>query len=101
MMAIPLGYAVGTLLQKDLGPFIAFAAGAFPIQTVATVLQRLANRQLGLEIGADTAQDQVIKLSGVDQSTADRIQEAVQKADFGDRQQDPTDGGGDRGEKKR
>jgi hypothetical protein len=75
-IAIPLGYSFGSLLKDDLGPFIAFAAGAFPLQTVQTILQRLANKQLGLEMGADSAVDQVTRLSGIDQPTADRIEEA-------------------------
>jgi hypothetical protein len=75
-IAIPLGYSFSGLLKDDLGPFVAFAAGAFPLQTVQTALQRLANKQLGLEMGADSAVDQVTRLSGIDQPTADRIAEA-------------------------
>lgn len=75
-IAIPVGYSFSALLKEDTGPFIAFAVGAFPVQTLGTVLQRIANRQLGLEIGADSAQDQVVKLSGIDQPTADRIEDA-------------------------
>jgi hypothetical protein len=75
-IAIPLGYSFSALLKDDLGPFIAFAAGAFPLQTGQTALQRLANKQLGLEMGADSAVDQVTRLSGIDQPTADRIEDA-------------------------
>ena len=52
LIAIPLGYSFAALLKDDLGPFIAFAAGAFPLQNVETLLQRLANKQLGVEMGA-------------------------------------------------
>jgi hypothetical protein len=75
-IAIPLGYSFSGLLKDDLGPLIAFAAGAFPLQTVETILQRLANKQLGLEMGADSTVDQVTRLSGIDQPTADRIEDA-------------------------
>jgi hypothetical protein len=76
LIAIPLGYAFAALLKDDLGPFIAFAAGAFPLQTVATILQRLANKQLGVQIGASASKDQVTELSCVDRVIADRLQDA-------------------------
>ncbi|MGY4511171.1 hypothetical protein [Bradyrhizobium sp. USDA 3650] len=75
-VAVPVGYAFGSLLQKGLVPFIAFAMGVFPISTIGTILRRLANDKLGLGLGADTAPDQVTALSGVDRSIADRIEDA-------------------------
>ena len=76
LIAIPLGYSFAALLKDDLGPFIAFAAGAFPLQTVETLLQRLANKQLGAETGASAAKDQVVELSCVDRVIADRLEDA-------------------------
>ncbi len=76
LIAIPLGYSFAALLKDDLGPFIAFAAGAFPLQTVVTILQRLTNKQLGVEMGASASKDQVIELSCVDRVIADRLQDA-------------------------
>jgi hypothetical protein len=76
LIAIPLGYAFAALLKDDLGPFIAFAAGAFPLQTVITMLQRVANKQLGVQMGASASKDQVIELSCVDKVIADRLQDA-------------------------
>jgi hypothetical protein len=76
LIAIPLGYSFAALLKDDLGPFIAFAAGAFPLQTVVTILQRLANKQLGVEMGASASKDQVTELSCVDSVIADRLQDA-------------------------
>ncbi len=73
--SVPLGYAFSQLLSPSFGPFIAFAIGAFPLSILATVLRRIANKQLKLDIGADTAPDQVVKLSGVDANTSDRIAE--------------------------
>lgn len=75
-IAIPLGYSFAGLLKDDLGPFIAFAAGAFPLQMVATILQRLANKQLGVEMGASASKDQVMELSCIDRVIADRLQDA-------------------------
>jgi hypothetical protein len=76
LIAIPLGYSFAALLKDDLGPFIAFAAGAFPLQTVATILQRLASKQLGVETDAGASKDQVTELSCVDRAIADRLQDA-------------------------
>jgi hypothetical protein len=76
LVAIPLGYSFAALLKDEVGPFIAFAAGAFPLQAVATILQRLANKQLGIEIGASASKDQVTELSCVDRVIADRMQDA-------------------------
>ena len=50
-VAIPSGYAFSSFLKDDVGSFIAFAVGAFPLQIVQTIFQRLANKQLGLELG--------------------------------------------------
>jgi len=43
---------------------------------VSTILQRLANKQLGVEIGASASKDQVTELSCVDRVIADRLQDA-------------------------
>jgi hypothetical protein len=76
LIAIPLGYSLAALFKPDVGPFIAFATGAFPMRTVVTILQRLANKQFGVQIGASASKDQVTELSCVDQSVADRLQDA-------------------------
>jgi hypothetical protein len=75
-LAVPIGYAFASLLQPALAPFISFAVGVFPLSTIGTVLQRLANDKLGLGLGADSADDQVIKLSGIDRQIADRLGDA-------------------------
>ncbi len=75
-IAVPVGFAFTALIAKGLGPFIAFAVGVFPLDTIKTILRRLANDKLKLELGADTAPDQVATLSGVDRSIADRIEDA-------------------------
>ncbi|MGE8126052.1 hypothetical protein ACQKQD_03655 [Methylobacterium sp. NPDC080182] len=75
-IAIPIGYAFGSLVKDEVGPFISFAVGAFPLQSVQTALQRLSNKQLGLEAVSDMASEKVTRLSGVDQTTAERIGDA-------------------------
>jgi hypothetical protein len=75
-IAVPLGYSLASFFKEDLGAFIAFAASAFPLKAVVTILQRLANKQLKMEIGASESKDQVTELSSVDNVIADRLQDA-------------------------
>ena len=75
-IAVPMGMAFSTLLAEGMAPFTAFGIGVFPLETVTTMLRRLVNDKLGLQMGSDGAPDQVTKLSGVDRSIADRIQDA-------------------------
>ena len=74
--AVPTGFAFTALLKPELGVFIAFAVGAFPLNTVRTILRRLANKQFNLEIGATDEPSQVRSLSGIDHIVADRVEEA-------------------------
>jgi hypothetical protein len=75
LIAIPLGYSFAALLKDDLGPFIAFAAGAFPLKTVETLLQRLSSKQLGVD-NDNASKDQVTELSCIDRTIAERLQDA-------------------------
>jgi hypothetical protein len=76
IVATPLGYAMAQVASHDIGVFIAFALGAFPLKTVALILKRVANKKLDLDIGSDSGVDQVKVLDGVDSSTADRLETA-------------------------
>lgn len=80
LVAAPLGYAVASLASEGLGNFLAFAIGAFPLGAIQVIMQRIANKNLGLNVGATpdgtpTNSDQVTKLDGVDLPTADRLEE--------------------------
>jgi hypothetical protein len=74
-IAIPLGFTLGGLSEGG-GPFLAFAVGVFPLDTISTILRQLANKKLSLELGPADARSQVSQLSGVDSSIADRIEDA-------------------------
>jgi hypothetical protein len=76
ILAVPLGFSISALVKEDLGAFIAFAAAAFPIEAIQTILQRLLTIQLKVELGAGTEKDQVINLSGVDKNMTDRLVDA-------------------------
>jgi hypothetical protein len=75
-LAGPIGYAfaaIGGGSGHLLGPVLAFAAGAFPLATVRIMLRSFATKQLGLPIGIQNDQDQVIELNSIDQPTADLL----------------------------
>ncbi len=74
-MAVPIGFAFSAL-SDAFAVFLAFAVGVFPLETLSTILRRLVNDKLKLEIGANTAPDQVATLSGVDRSISDRLEDA-------------------------
>jgi hypothetical protein len=76
IVAVPMGYAIASLAASSLAPFIAFAIGAFPLSTVQLIVQRIATKQLNLDIATDDRRDQVMQLSGVDPPIADRLREA-------------------------
>jgi hypothetical protein len=76
VVAVPMGYALSSIAAKGIGPLVAFAFGAFPLGAVQIFLQRIAAKQLSLDMSADEKRDQVTKLSGVDPQIADRLRDA-------------------------
>lgn len=83
-IAVPLGFAFSTLLNPSLGPFIAFAIGVFPLQAIGVTLRKLAtqnlrksaNENLKLDPEPAAMADRIIKLTGVDEAIAERIEDA-------------------------
>lgn len=73
VIAIPMGYAFGSLVQDSVAPFIAFALGAFPINELSNMLRRLANAKLGMEPRDDEVSDGIVKLQGTDRDIAERL----------------------------
>jgi hypothetical protein len=74
-IAIPLGYSIQSIAAPGIAPFFAFALGAFPLAEVQILLKHIATNKLGLETSADHQKDQVSALDGIDQPTADRLEE--------------------------
>jgi hypothetical protein len=69
-----IGYAFSGFAGHSVAAPLAFVAGAFPLETVATIFRRVATQYLGLGIGVEEFNfDQVISLDGVDRPTADRL----------------------------
>lgn len=72
-MAIPLGYAFSTVAAKDIGPLIAFAIGAFPLEPLKVFLRRLALKRLNIEDKGDEAKGQVMNLEGINKDISERL----------------------------
>lgn len=73
IVSIPMGYAFATIAAKDIGPFIAFAMGAFPFTTLTSMLRRITNRGLNLDPKDDEASDDIVKLQGIDRAIVERL----------------------------
>ncbi len=73
-MAAALSYALAAMVKDDVGLPLAFAAGAFPLETVRAALRKFATDKLDLGVGIDDQwSDQIIALDSVDHPTADRL----------------------------
>jgi hypothetical protein len=73
VISIALGYSFSGVLEDKLGFFIAFAMGAFPLNTIFAALRQLGNNYLKLELGPANTRDQVVKLNGVDAAIGERL----------------------------
>jgi hypothetical protein len=72
IIAVPMGYAFAAIASQSVGPFIAFAVGAFPLAELTSMLQRLANKTLG-QASSVEASDDIIKLQGINRAIAERL----------------------------
>jgi hypothetical protein len=76
-MSAALAVAVVQLAAPALALPLAFAIGAFPLDTVRAMLRRLVSDKLGLGVGIeDDSTDQVFNIDSVDHPTADRLLDA-------------------------
>ncbi len=73
IIAVPMGYAFAVVTAPSLGPFIAFAAGAFPLSALTSMLRRLGEKYLNLGQTIDEAYDDIIKLQGVNKPIVERL----------------------------
>ncbi len=73
IIAVPMGYSLATLAAESVGPFVAFALGAFPLATLTSMLQRLANKHLGVEPTAEETSDDIVKLQGINRWIIERL----------------------------
>lgn len=73
IIAVPMGYALAAVAANSLGPFVAFSAGAFPLATLTLMLRRMAEKNLSLGQTVDEANDDIIKLQGVNKPIVERL----------------------------
>ena len=71
--AIPIGYSFATLAAEAVGPFIAFAISAFPLETVQSMLRKAASKRLGNEPKDEEVRDEIIKLQGITTTIVERL----------------------------
>jgi hypothetical protein len=77
LIAVPLGYSLGSFLDAKFKVAMAFLLGVFPTTTLFTIARRLGSKQLGLasdgvEGGGDS---ELEKLQSVAKSTAERFRD--------------------------
>jgi hypothetical protein len=62
VIAVPMAVSLSGLASSSLGPFIAFALGAFPIEALSRLLRRLMTKTLGE--ADEQNSDQLVHLAG-------------------------------------
>ena len=62
VIAVPMAVSLSGLANSSLGPFIAFALGAFPIEALSRLLRRLMTKTLGE--ADEQNSDQLVHLAG-------------------------------------
>jgi hypothetical protein len=75
-LAVPTGFAFGTLSNLAVAPLVAFSVGFIPFQSIMDLLRRQAKKQLPLEAEPEVQYERITALSGVDAPTAARLADA-------------------------
>ncbi|MDE3194869.1 MAG: hypothetical protein KGN84_00880 [Acidobacteriota bacterium] len=77
LVAVPLGYSLGSFLDVKFKVAMAFLLGVFPTSTIFTIARRLGSKQFGL--GGDSpdgiGQSELEKLQSVSQGAAERFRD--------------------------
>jgi hypothetical protein len=73
LIAAPMGYAFAAIVSKSLGPFVAFAVGAFPLEALTSILRRITEKTLNVATPEDETRDDIIKLQGVNKPIVERL----------------------------
>jgi hypothetical protein len=73
VIAAAMGYSFAALVKDEIGPFIAFSLGAFPLAAISTALRKLANQNLKLDLGPTENAGQLMGLEGIDSGIAERL----------------------------
>jgi len=73
VVSVPMGYAFASIAAESVGPFIAFALGAFPLSALTAMLQRLAKRRMELDADDEKAGNDLIELQGINRTIVERL----------------------------
>lgn len=73
VVSVPMGYAFASIAAESVGPFVAFALGAFPLSALTSILQKLAIRKLELDATDEKAGNDLIELQGVNKTIVERL----------------------------
>jgi hypothetical protein len=46
VIAVPMGLSLALLASESLGPFVAFALGAFPLEEINRIIRRVVNSEV-------------------------------------------------------
>jgi hypothetical protein len=74
-IAIPLGYAISQFAAESIGPAIAFLLGAFPTNSLFSILRKLGREKLNLGEGSGNVESELQVLHGIDARKAERFAE--------------------------
>ena len=72
VISVPLGLFLGSIATNQLANFVAFALGAFPLDTLQVALRQLSYKQLAIELGPTETSD-LLRLDGVNKPLAERL----------------------------
>ena len=77
LIAVPLGYSLGSFLDTRFKVAVAFLLGVFPTSTLFTIARRLASKQLGTASDAvdEAGNSELEKLQSVAKATAERLRD--------------------------
>ncbi len=75
IVAAPLGYAIGALLDKSAAVPVAVLLGAFPTKTLFTIARRIASSRLSLGDPRREPAHELELLQGVERAQAERFED--------------------------
>lgn len=73
VIAVPMGYAFASIANPNVGEFVAFSLGAFPLASIAGLSRRITTKILGSEATPDESRDDIINLQGVNKVIMERL----------------------------
>ncbi|HXC54649.1 MAG TPA: hypothetical protein VNU97_05100 [Rhizomicrobium sp.] len=76
-LSAALAVAMAQMVTPAVALPLAFAIGAFPLETVRVILRRFASNTLNLGLGVDdNSPDQILNLDGIDHPICDKLMDA-------------------------